>query len=114
MAHRMAWVYVHGEDTKEPIIHINGDRSDNRIENLKEATRHQIGCKGPNNIGGSSKYRGVRHDNRATEKTKKPWKAHIKTSEGPKSLGMFATEEEAHAAYCTAADKYHKEYANHG
>jgi hypothetical protein len=114
LAHRMAWVYTYGEDTKDLIVHINGDRADNRIENLKVVTRHQSHCKEPNKKGSSSKYRGVALDNRATEKTKKPWRATIKTSEGTKALGMFATEEEAHAAYCTAADKYHKEYANHG
>jgi citrate synthase len=34
-AHRLAWLYVHGEFPEEQIDHINRDRSDNRIENLR-------------------------------------------------------------------------------
>ena len=37
--HRLAWMYVHGEPSKSILDHINGDRSDNRILNLREATR---------------------------------------------------------------------------
>lgn len=37
LAHRAAWVYVHGDDTPMLLDHINGNRSDNRIANLREA-----------------------------------------------------------------------------
>lgn len=33
--HRMAWFYVHGEWPKGQIDHINHDRKDNRIANLR-------------------------------------------------------------------------------
>jgi len=39
--HRLIWQYHYGT-TPETIEHINGDRSDNRIENLREATRAQV------------------------------------------------------------------------
>jgi hypothetical protein len=39
-AHRLAWAYVHDEWPKE-IDHINHDRSDNRISNLRPVTRSQ-------------------------------------------------------------------------
>lgn len=38
-AHRLAWLYVHGYMPESDIDHINRDRTDNRISNLREASR---------------------------------------------------------------------------
>lgn len=38
-AHRIAWAYMTGAWPEEDIDHINGDRSDNRFENLREVSR---------------------------------------------------------------------------
>jgi len=38
-AHRLAWLYVHGEWPKDVVDHINGDKSDNRINNLQSVTQ---------------------------------------------------------------------------
>lgn len=38
-AHRLAWIYVYGESPKMDIDHINGDRSDNRIVNLRDVDK---------------------------------------------------------------------------
>ena len=57
-AHRVAWFLYYGEWPKIVIDHINGDRKDNRIENLRDVT-HQENClnrvshreKGVQNVG---------------------------------------------------------------
>ena len=38
LAHRVAWLYVHGAWPSRQIDHINGDRGDNRIANLRDAS----------------------------------------------------------------------------
>lgn len=38
-AHRLVWLYHHGYFPEHDLDHVNGDRSDNRVENLRQATR---------------------------------------------------------------------------
>jgi len=39
LAHRLAWLYEYGEFPDDSIDHINHDKADNRIENLREADK---------------------------------------------------------------------------
>ena len=48
-AHRLAWLYVYGEMPDKYIIHINGDKLDYRIENLKIADKIQRKPRQPKN-----------------------------------------------------------------
>lgn len=97
-AHRLAWFYVHGVWPSDDIDHINGDRTDNRLCNLRPATRSENNF----NKGSSAKsgFKGV---------TKSPlcqsWRAEIKVGGVRRYLGSFRTPEAAHAAYCKAAGK---------
>lgn len=101
-AHRLAWFYVHGAWPKAQIDHINGERNDNRIKNLREATHKENHQNRKSNKNSTSKYVGVCWI-ASTEK----FKATIKVDQVNIHIGYFDTEEEAFAAYCEAKRKLH-------
>lgn len=92
LAHRLAWLHVFGAWPDGVIDHINGNRSDNRICNLREATRAQ------NNANAR-----VRSDNTSGLKGVSPLHGRWAAQAGGVYLGLFDTPEEAHAAYVAAA-----------
>lgn len=108
-AHRLAWFYVYGTQPDEQIDHINGVRSDNRINNLREATNSQnqrnTGARSHNTSG----FKGVRW-----HKASGKYCAAIQHKGKRHHLGLFSGPDEAHAAYCKAADDMHRDFANHG
>ena len=97
-AHRLAWLYIYG---KWPIAftdHANGDKSDNRLCNLREATTMENGRNrkiGRNNTSG---YKGV-----VFIKSHRKWRAAIKIDGIYKYIGEYENAKDAHAAYCSAA-----------
>ena len=90
------------------VDHINGTGTDNRRSNLRVCDRSG-NCANRRGWGKTSKYKGVYRQ--AHQKTGRVWKASITTKGRRVTLGYFHTEEEAHAAYCEAARKYHGEFA---
>lgn len=105
-AHRVIWKMVHGADPNV-IDHANGDRSDNRLINLRDCTVADNSRNSRKAPGSTSKYRGVswvKRDHR--------WAARISDGKGGKfSLGNHPTEEAAARAYDSAAREFHGEYA---
>lgn len=104
-AARLAWKYWYGTDPTLCIDHKNCNKADDRIENLRQATISQNG----QNIHGASRLglpKGVC-------RIKNRYMAQIKISPDAKRtcLGSFATPEQAHTAYVTAAKKYFGEFA---
>lgn len=57
--HRLAWLYVYGKFPKVEIDHINGNKSDNRIINLREANRSQNSMNRGPAIKNISGHKGV-------------------------------------------------------
>lgn len=109
-AHRLAWFYVHGIWPNEHIDHINGNHSDNRLVNLREATRSQNKA---NSIStNKTGFKGVRF--LPWVKNGKQWMAQITFNKKVTYLGSFYTPEEAHWAYCDAAEQLHGEFFNPG
>lgn len=100
-AHRLAWLYVHGEWPAGEIDHINGKRDDNRIENLRDVT---VSVNQQNRkraaANGSTGLLGV-----STAKAR--YRAAIALDGASFYLGSFDTAEEAHEAYLAAKRKMH-------
>ena len=91
--HRLIWLYVHGCWPSHHIDHINGNPSDNRLANLREATSTQNGInrrRDPRNKSGKT---GVTWCNNS-----KKWRADIGQNGKLLRLGRFDTLEAAIAA----------------
>lgn len=95
-AHRLIWQYVHGEQPDGEIDHINGNRADNRISNLRVVTRAQ-NCQNRHNVRSDSKT-GVL----GACKNGGTYKAEIVKNGVRIYLGRFKTAEAAGAAYNAA------------
>jgi hypothetical protein len=107
MTHRYAYLLMTGAWPPDgyEIDHKNGDRSDNRWDNLRLVTRAQNRMNSRGNIG-RDLPKGVTRNNRG-----KPFAAGISIDGRMTHIGSFATAEEASAAYETAARKHFGEYA---
>ena len=105
LAHRLAWLYTNGSWPKAQIDHINMDRIDNRLSNLREATYVE-----------NQRNRGVRRDNMSGfkgvsfHKPMEKWRAQICINSKPKYLGFFTSPELASEAYEAAAKVIHGEF----
>jgi hypothetical protein len=105
-AHRLAWLYVHGEWPVGDIDHINGDPGDNRIANLRPATRSQNLANSKRRKNNTSGYKGVSWNKQARK-----WHARIGVDGQYKHLGLFTDPAEAHEAWLAAAKKTSREFA---
>ena len=91
-AHRLAWLYIHGEFPKGQIDHINGIRNDNRIDNLRIVTARQ-------NNQNQKIHREGHLVGTSYDKTRNKWIAKIEINNKNINLGRFETQQEAHEAY---------------
>lgn len=105
--HHLAWLWVHGEMPQGDIDHIDGDRANNRIGNLRLATRSQNLANKWDRRRNVSGFKGVS----ASGRKSKPWAAHIKVNGRSAFLGRYETPEAAHAAYAAKAVSVFGEYA---
>lgn len=100
-AHRVAWLLHYGDWPALELDHINGDKDDNRISNLRLATRSQ-----------NMANRKVRAESRTGIKGVRPYgKEKFAAVFMKKHLGAFDTPEEASEAYAKAAESLFGEFA---
>ena len=103
LAHRVAWFIHYGEWPTGEIDHINGNRSDNRIANLRDVCKQSnIHNQTRPQKGNKSGFLGVMWD-----KQRNKWAARICLDGKRKRLGSFDTPEEAHKAYVIAKELFH-------
>ena len=107
-AHRIVFLYHKGYLPKT-IDHINGDKVDNRIENLRAVTASQNQHNRKINSNNTSGYKGVSYNARANK-----WCARIRLENKRINLGYYSTPEEADAVVRKAREELHGSFANHG
>lgn len=85
--------------------HKNGNKLDNRRDNIRPATNSQNMMNRGKTCANTSGYKGV-------FKNKSLWMARIKVDGKPIYLGSFTSREEAALYYDIAAKKHHGNFAN--
>lgn len=102
-AHRLAWLYVHGEHPEHQIDHINGDPSDNRISNLRKATQFE------NAQNRRKPQKNNQHGNLGItyDPHKNLWRARIGVNGKRKYIGKYKSQQEAAQAYINAKRLLH-------
>lgn len=104
LAHRVAWLYVYGKWPELDIDHINGDKVDNRLENLRDVDRST-------NL---QNQRRARKDNKSgllgvtTFIPSKKWRASVHMNGKRIHVGLYDSPEEAHQAYLVAKRQMHE------
>lgn len=103
-AHRLAWFYVYGRWPSHFIDHIDGDRGNNAIANLREASDTE----NARNSAKTIRSKGYVYDKRCPLR---PYHARIVVNYKAISLGYFASPEEAKSVYLNATRKYFGEFS---
>ena len=103
--HRLIWKWVTAKEPCKTIDHRDLNPANNCFWNLREATRSQQNANrsAPNKTG----LKGVSKHN-------KKWRATIQMHGVREDLGVHNTPEEAHQAYCEAAERLHGDFARLG
>jgi len=106
--HRLVFLYHHGYFPKY-IDHINGNKADNRIENLRGCTRSENYCNQGVCARNTSGYKNV-----SFHKHTGLWVARIQKNKKSHLIGYFNSPQDADVEVKKAREKLHGEFCNHG
>lgn len=98
--HRLVWLYVTGAWPAKQIDHKDGDKANNRFENLREATAAE-------NAQNRVAYRTNKAGLQGVALIRNKYVAQIKAGATHLRLGVFTSAEAAHAAYREAKRHLH-------
>lgn len=101
-AHRLVWLLTYGEWPEHEIDHLDRNRMNNRISNLRAVTTAENGHNRRMSNNNSSGYPGV-----SFNKQHKKYVTYIGVNDNITYLGLYNTAEEAFLAYQLAKIQYH-------
>jgi len=107
LASFIIWMWMTGKEPIESIDHKNGNRSDDRWINLREANGRQNRWNSKTPTNNQSGIKGVYRDKRCS---KKPWVASITANHERIVLGWFSTLQEAKTARTTVENTHHGKF----
>jgi hypothetical protein len=107
LAHRVIFLYHHGF-LPQYIDHIDGNKSNNKIENLREATIQQNGFNTKLYKTSTSGIKGVDWSKKA-----KKWQVRVQINNKRKYFGIYENIELAELVAIEARNKYHGNFARH-
>ena len=108
LAHRIIFKMLTGKDP-EAVDHINGKKSDNRIENLRSCTYRENSFNKPLTKQNKSGVKNV-----SWYAPYKKWRVALRIQNKQKNFGYFDDIELAELVAAEARDKHHSGFANHG
>ncbi len=106
--HRLIWLFVYGSLPKT-LDHIDGNKLNNRIQNLREANQSQNCHNTRLSSRSTSGVKGV-----TWHKPTKQWRGRVKLHRKEYSAGYFNDLEKAQIAVCKLREKLHGEFTNNG
>ena len=102
--HQLIYFFHHGYIPKK-IDHIDGDRLNNKIENLREVTDSENMQNARKRTDNSTGFKGV------SLTRNKRFRAYITVNKKQKWLGVYDSPEEAYGKYCIASKQFFGEFA---
>ncbi len=103
--HAVCFAIHHSRWANGAVDHKDADTTNNKIGNLREATKAQNGRNRGENKNNTSGYKGVYYHKKSTK-----WRAIIGVNGEDRYLGYFHSPLDAYFAYCYAALELHGDF----